>query len=58
MKWEYKIAQIGRSIAQIGHGENAGTLLRQLGEEGWELIFVANDSGGKYTFFFKRPKQS
>lgn len=62
-KWEYIYAVItkGDSVFLINERrqnkeQSLIELLREKGNEGWELVSVMKDDYGSRTFFFKRPK--
>jgi len=44
-KWEYKTVSMGNGR------QEAERILNQLGEQGWELVFIE-----EYSFYLKRPK--
>ena len=60
-RWEHKAIEIRGRSAMVEFGddrEDRETLLRQLGNEGWELAGVAgSDDHHNYTLYFKRPKE-
>ena len=50
-KWEYQIVLDTRKHMFVGDWGG----LKQLGEEGWELVAVIESSEGERILYFKRP---
>lgn len=62
-KWEYRALRIpdgrpsgGRKPELNARRSGSQETLNQLGEEGWELVAVRNDTDGEPVFYLKRPK--
>lgn len=69
-KWDYKVLRLSRpkegkewkefQWVDTGHLESRVDRLKEMGEDGWELVAVSNfqtEGGSTYSssFFFKRP---
>lgn len=49
-KWEHRIVMLSYNDSQLN------TWIDRLGEEGWELVAVVDNTANFYrTYFFKRP---
>ena len=54
-RWEYKIVDDGIRVSTQAENIRRGEeILNRLGEEGWELVSIANSSGSSATAFLKR----